>query len=125
MTSLIDVVLLLLIFFMMSTRFVDERHIEIRLPESGSFVTSVVDPDTVEISVSGEGRYSVNGHPLIDNSVETLKAAVKLETGADRSAPILIRADGRASHQAVTTALDAAGQLGHPQINIATSTEED
>ena len=120
MTSLIDVVLLLLIFFMMSTRFVDESRLAIRLPEAG------VDPepaqlrDAVEIEVTAEGGYRVNGRPLINNSPDTLSVALSRAASGNRAVPVTIRADARAMHQSVVTAMDIAGRLGYRQINIAT-----
>jgi biopolymer transport protein ExbD len=120
MTSLIDVVLLLLIFFMMSTKFVDEGRLKVRLPEAG------VQPDesstraTVEIEVTAEGGYRVGGKALVNNSPDTLATALGRVSAGDRATPITIRADARAMHQSVVTAMDVAGRLGYRQINIAT-----
>jgi biopolymer transport protein ExbD len=120
MTSLIDVVLLLLIFFMMSTRFIDEARLQVRLPEAG------VQPDaesvrkTVEIEVTAEGGYRVDGRDLVNNSPDTLATALSRATGGNRAQVITIRADGRAVHQSVVTAMDVTGRLGYSRINIAT-----
>jgi biopolymer transport protein ExbD len=120
MTSLIDVVLLLLIFFMMSTRFIDEARLQVRLPEAG------VQPDaesvrkTVEIEVTAEGGYRVDGRDLVNNSPDTLATALSRATGGNRAQVITIRADGRAVHQSVVTAMDVTGRLGYARINIAT-----
>ena len=121
MTSLIDVVLLLLIFFMMSTKFVDEGRLQVRLPQAG------VQPDeeaiakaSVEIEISAEGGYRLNGRALVNNSPDTLATALGRAAGGNRATPITIRADARAMHQSVVTAMDVAGRLGYRQINIAT-----
>ena len=120
MTSLIDVVLLLLIFFMMSTKFIDEGRLQVRLPEAG------VEPDeasmrkTVEIEVTAEGGYRVEGRDLVNNSPDTLATALARATGGNRAQVITVRADARAMHQSVVTAMDVAGRLGYRQINIAT-----
>jgi biopolymer transport protein ExbD len=119
MTSLIDVVLLLLIFFMLSTRFIDEGRLQLRLPEAG------VEPEAaeraaVEIEVTAEGGYRVNGRALINNAAATLAAAIGKEAGNNRAVPVTIRADARATHQSVVTAMDVAGRAGYRQINIAT-----
>jgi len=119
MTSLIDVVLLLLIFFMLSTRFIDEGRLQLRLPEAGVEPESV-QRDAVEIEVTAEGGYRVNGRALINNSPETLAAAIGKAAGNNRAIPVTIRADARATHQSVVTAMDVAGQAGYRQINIAT-----
>ena len=119
MTSLIDVVLLLLIFFMLSTRFIDEGRLQLRLPEAGA-EPEAVSRDAVEIEVTAEGGYRVNGRQLINNSPDTLAAAIGKEAANNRAIPVTIRADARATHQSVVTAMDVAGQAGYRQLNIAT-----
>jgi biopolymer transport protein ExbD len=119
MTSLIDVVLLLLIFFMLSTRFIDEGRLQLRLPEAG-VEPEAVQRDAVEIEVTAQGGYRVNGRTLINNSPETLAAAIGKAAGNNRAIPVTIRADARATHQSVVTAMDVAGQAGYRQLNIAT-----
>jgi biopolymer transport protein ExbD len=120
MTSLIDVVLLLLIFFMMSTKFIDEARLQVRLPEAGVQPDAAAVRKTVEIEVTAEGAYRVGGRDLVNNSPDTLATALARATGGDRSQVITIRADGRAVHQSVVTAMDVAGRLGYARINIAT-----
>jgi biopolymer transport protein ExbD len=120
MTSLIDVVLLLLIFFMMSTRFIDEARLQVRLPEAGLQPDEASVRETVEIEVTAEGGYRVGGRDLVNNSPDTLATALTRATGGNRAQVITIRADGRAVHQSVVTAMDVAGRLGYARINIAT-----
>ena len=120
MTSLIDVVLLLLIFFMVSTRFVDESRLSISLPEAGLEPERAELRGPVEIEITAEGGYRVNGRALINNSPDTLSVALGRAAEGDRSVPVTIRADARAMHQSVVTAMDVAGRLGYRQINIAT-----
>jgi biopolymer transport protein ExbD len=120
MTSLIDVVLLLLIFFMMSTKFVDEARLQVRLPDAGVQPDESVNDKNVEIQVTAEGAYRVEGRDLINNSSDTLATALTRATGGNRALPVTIRADGRAMHQSVVTAMDVAGRLGYRQLNIAT-----
>ena len=120
MTSLIDVVLLLLIFFMMSTKFIDESRLQVRLPEAGVQPDEASVRKTVEIEVTAEGGYRVGGRDLVNNSPDTLATALARETGGNRAEVITIRADARAVHQSVVTAMDVAGRQGYRQINIAT-----
>ena len=120
MTSLIDVVLLLLIFFMLSSRFIDEGRMQIRLPEAGIAPDAESARPALEISVTAEGAFRVNGRTLINNAPETLAAALGEAANGDRSQPVTIRADARAMHQSVVTAMDVAGRAGYRQINIAT-----
>ena len=120
MTSLIDVVLLLLIFFMMSTKFIDEGRLQVRLPEAGVRPDQSSVKETVEIEVTAEGNYRVGGRDLVNNSPDTLATALARATNGNRAQPLTIRADARAVHQSVVTAMDVAGRLGYRQINIAT-----
>ncbi len=120
MTSLIDVVLLLLIFFMMSTKFIDEGRLQVRLPEAGIQPDEAAVQETVEIEVTAEGGFRVGGRDLVNNSPDTLATALARATDGNRAQPITIRADARAVHQSVVTAMDVAGRLGYRQINIAT-----
>jgi len=123
MTSLIDVVLLLLIFFMVSTTFVDESRIEIQLPQASNEAPPQTRSAPIEISVTASGEYRVNGRTLLNNSPTTLSAAVSKLAGESRDNPVTIRADARTSHQSVVTAMDVVGRLGFRGINMATVNE--
>ncbi|WP_428101884.1 ExbD/TolR family protein [Candidatus Rariloculus sp.] len=125
LTSLIDVVLLLLVFFMVSTSFVREAEINLRLPEANAESRPATVAEVLEITVSRTGSYTVNGRPLVNNERRTLRAAIEQLTGKDRDVPLFIRADAQAAHQAVVTALDVAGQIGFVEIRIATVTSPD
>ena len=124
MTSLIDVVLLLLIFFMLSTKFIDEGRLQVRLPEAGVAPDAESQRESIVIEVTAEGAYRVNGRTLINNSPETLEAALGKLAQGNGAMPVTIRADARAMHQSVVTAMDVAGRLGYRQINIATVNDE-
>jgi biopolymer transport protein ExbD len=124
MTSLIDVVLLLLIFFMLSTKFIDEGRLKIRLPEAGIAPDAESQRESIEIDVTAAGEYRVNGRPLINNSPDTLAAALGKVARGDQAMPVTIRADARAMHQSVVTAMEVAGRVGYRQINIATVNDE-
>jgi len=120
LTSLIDVVLLLLVFFMISTSFVRESRIGVRLPEASAPAPAVAEEQPLIIAVTAQGTYLVNGRTLLDNRPETLRAALQKTRGDRELSRITITADADASHQSVVTAMDAAGQLGFVEINIAT-----
>jgi biopolymer transport protein ExbD len=121
LTSLIDVVLLLLVFFMITTSFVRESKIGIRLPEASSTEESVAIEEPMTISVTAQGTYLVNGRSLLDNRPETLESAIRVLAGEDLGGRVTVSADAEASHQAVITAMDVAGRLGYVEINIATT----
>lgn len=123
LTSLIDVVLLLLVFFMVSTTFIDEARIRIELPQASVEPARSTPRDPIEISVTAQGGYRVNGRTLINTSAKTLSAAVSKVAGERRDVPVTIRADARAMHQSVVTALDVVGRLGFRTVNIATVDE--
>ena len=123
LTSLIDVVLLLLVFFMVSTSFVREAEISLRLPQAQTEAEVVAaTADVLEVAVTTAGSYVVNGRPLANNQRPTLRAAIEAAIGDNRELPVYIRADAETTHQAVVTAMDVVGQLGFVEINIATVT---
>ena len=120
LTSLIDVVLLLLIFFMVSTSFVKQSQIKISLPQADS--SSVVeDPaEQIDITITSTGTFLVNGRELINNRAATIRNALQKVSDGNNRLPMTISADANAKHQHVVTAMDVAGRLGFTQISIAT-----
>jgi biopolymer transport protein ExbD len=120
LTSLIDVVLLLLIFFMVSTSFVKQSQITIRLPQAESEAVVEDRPESIDLMITEQGTYLVNGRELINNRPETIRNALQKISGGDNSLPLTISADANARHQFVVTAMDVAGKLGFVQISIAT-----
>lgn len=126
MTSLIDVVLLLLVFFMVSTSFVRESSVTIKLPEASSEPAAVaVDNDTLEITISSQGIYYVNNRELVNAEPDTLRRALSEIANGREGLPVTIIADADARHQAVISAMDVAAQLGFTQVNIATANSTD
>ena len=120
LTSLIDVVLLLLVFFMVSTSFVKQSQITIRLPEAESTAIVQEVPSQIDIMITESGTYLVNGQELINNRAETIRNALQKTSGNNNTLPLTISADANAKHQDVVTAMDVAGRLGFKQISIAT-----
>jgi biopolymer transport protein ExbD len=119
--SLIDVVLLLVVFFMLSSNFTAEGRLRIRLPQAGGLPVQRPADEGLVVTVSQGGSYLVNSRELVNSSADTLRAAILKTVGnASRAAPVTIRADGRASHQSVVTAMDVLGRLGFTQMNVAT-----
>ena len=120
LTPLIDVVFLLLIFFMVSMTFDRETVLNVELPEaSGEHTKS--DVKVIDIQISVDGKYAINDKPLVDEQLKTLKTAMTKISDGDTSIPLLISADRNAPHHAVVRAMDAAGQLGFSNLSIATS----
>lgn len=119
-TPLIDVVFLLLIFFMVSTTFTKETHLKVNLPEADAPPSQSV-PNSIDIVITAEGNYSLNGVALVNQQIKTVMAGLKQLSAEPRSETVLtITADAKTPHQAVVTAMDAAGRLGFVKINILT-----
>ncbi len=119
LTPLIDVIFLLLIFFMVTTTFSRNTNILINLPEaSGEAIEQ--QPFEIEILIAQNGTYSVNGRQLVNSQMETLMRVVAEVSVGDNSIPIIITADANTTHQSVVTAMDAVAQLGFTSLNIAT-----
>jgi biopolymer transport protein ExbD len=121
--SLIDIALLLVIFFMLSSTFIQEGRLKIELPQASLAPTGRQKTDPLVVTVSQSGTYRVNDKELINNSPDTLRAAILEVAGPDRDKPVTVRADGRATHQSVVSAMDVLGKLGFVKINIATVEE--
>jgi biopolymer transport protein ExbD len=120
---LIDVSLLLVIFFMLSSTFMQEGRLKIELPQASLAPTGKQKSDPIVVSVTQSGSYRVNDRELINSSPDTLRAAVLEVAGADRNKPVTVRADARSTHQSVVSAMDVLGKLGFVRINIATVEE--
>lgn len=119
LTPLIDVVFLLLIFFMVSTTFTKESHLEIDLPQS------TADPakpsvKEIEVIINADGEYSVNERKLVNNQEVTLRKAVEKLSSGDNKLPFIITADAKTAHEHVVRVMDVAGQLGFVQLSITT-----
>jgi len=122
--SLIDVVLLLVVFFILSSRFSDEGRLRVHLPRASAVPTEKAGAVPLVVSVTQQGGYLVNQRELMNSSPGTLRAALLKEAGSNRSLRVMLRADARATHQSVITALDVLGRLGFSEVNIATVKEE-
>lgn len=120
LAPLIDVVFILLLFFVVTTTFTRETQLQVDLPEAASGTPAQIEDRQLEVLVDVEGHFSLNGNPLIKHDLPTLMAALSKESGGDTSLPLVISADGKAPHQAVVTAMDAAGKLGFAHLRITT-----
>ena len=118
LTPLIDVVFLLLIFFMVSTTFTRETQLAVDLPEATGLARDQVD-EQLEILIDERGQFRVNGRALVDGRLRTLQAAMYEVAQGDTTLPLVISADAQAPHQSVVRAMDAAGQMGFSRLSIA------
>jgi len=121
LASLIDVVFILLLFFVVTTTFTRETQLRVELPESASGTPPTEsEQKLVEITISADGVYSVNNHLLPKSDLATLTEALQKESGGDSKLPLAISADGKTPHQSVVTAMDAAGKLGFSHLRMTT-----
>jgi len=123
LTPLIDVVFLLLIFFMVTTSFTRDSNLLINLPEAngesaGEQILSI------DILIARNGSYAVNGRTLVNTRIDTLMDAITAIAADDTDTPVTITADADTTHQSVVTAMDAAARLGFTRLNIATRQPE-
>ncbi|MFT5208678.1 MAG: biopolymer transport protein ExbD [Flavobacterium sp.] len=119
LTPLIDVVFLLLIFFMISTTFTKETRIAIELPQAAGDAAQIVEKQ-IEITITRNGEFAINEVALVNSKLETLKRAIEKVSEGDTTVPLIISADSATPHQSVVTAMDAAGQLGFIHLSITT-----
>jgi biopolymer transport protein ExbD len=118
--SLIDVLLTLLMFFVLTTTFVQQGHMKVSLPQA-STKASAPDKNTLVVVIDKEGHFFVAGNRVLGGDEATLKRAIEAAAGNDHQRPVLLRADGMTPNQAVVTAMDALGQLGFARLSIATA----
>jgi biopolymer transport protein ExbD len=119
LTPLIDVVFLLLIFFMVSTTFDTTSQLKIKLPEASQ--AKVSEPThKINLLIDAKGAFYVNSRELTNNKSATLKAALERSMG-ETKLPIVIQSDAASPVQSLVTAMDVVSQLGLPQVSVATT----
>ncbi len=117
-TPLIDVVFLLLIFFMVSTTFDRQSELNIELPEASGEISETESLD-IEVFIGPKGEYTINGKTLLNTQIESLLRAMREVAGDNKEPRVIISADKNATHQSVMTAMDAVRQLGFLHITFA------
>jgi biopolymer transport protein ExbD len=121
LASLIDVVFILLLFFVVTTTFTRETQLKVDLPEAASGTPpEQTELKQLEILIAADGSYSLNAKQLLKSDLQSLMAALQKESEGDNSLPLIISADAKTQHQAVITAMDAAGKLGFAHLRMTT-----
>ncbi|RPH98295.1 MAG: biopolymer transporter ExbD [Lysobacterales bacterium] len=120
LTSLIDVVFLLLLFFMVSTTFEHTALLKVDLPEASAVDDREAVPESLELVIDDEGRMYLNDQRLVDSEARTIRAAIEQAVGDARTLPLVLRADRMTPHHHVVTAMDVAAQMGFSNLSIAT-----
>jgi biopolymer transport protein ExbD len=119
LTPMIDVVFLLLLFFMVSTSFIRESSLKVDLPEATG--EAMVEQETpIDIVINAEGNFSINDVSLFDNSREAIAKALKAVAGDNKDPHVIISADANTDYQNIVTAMDTAQQLGYTRLTLAT-----
>lgn len=119
LTPMVDLFLLLILFFALATTFAHQTRLGIELPEARGQAPSP-SKNAIEVSVSESGEFAVNGLALVSNDRKVLAAAIRDAARGRKDAPFFLTADSRATHQAVVSVLDVAGELGFTNVNIVT-----
>lgn len=119
LTSLIDVVFLLLIFFMVSTTFEQQASLKVDLPEASTVEATPDVPDRIEFVIDKEGRMYLNDQALVNSDETTIRAAFTELVGEERNLPIILRADRDTPHHFVVSVMDSAAALGFSNLSIA------
>jgi biopolymer transport protein ExbD len=120
LTPLIDVVFLLLIFFMVSTTFDRHAKLKVELPEASARTQQQQQDEPVVLSIDAKGNYFIDDRQLVNTSLDTLKIALQKTVADKKDVSLVLRADAKTPHQSVVRAMDAASQLGLTRLSIAT-----
>lgn len=119
LTPMIDCLLFLLVFLLVSTTFNQHSRLNLTLPDAQGVPPTSID-ERVEVVVQASGKYTVNGQALAGNDETQLTTAIQQTTADRRDMPVIIAADAKAAHQDVVRVMDVAGKLGFMNINIST-----
>ena len=119
LTPMIDCLLFLLVFLLVSTTFNQHSRLNLTLPDAQGVPPTSID-ERVEVVVQASGKYTVNGQALAGNDETQLTTAIQQATADRRDMPVIIAADAKAAHQDVVRVMDVAGKLGFMNINIST-----
>ncbi len=119
LTPMIDCLLFLVVFLLLSTTFNQHSRLNLVLPDATG-VPEGKQLKKIEVAISAEGKYYVNGQALLGTGEAELMAALKQAMTADSRVPLVIAADGKANHQSVVRVMDVAGKVGFVNINIST-----
>jgi len=120
MTSLIDVVFLLLIFFMVTTTFEKQAKLKIVLPEATEKVKTQAKEQLI-ISISDKGAIYINNNELVNSKYESIAASLNNLLKSDEKPPVILRADANAAHKYVVTVMDVLADLDFKSVSIATT----
>lgn len=120
LVPMIDVILVLIIFFVVTATFDARSVLKLELPRATGEPPTAAD-DALVVLVNAQGRYFVGEREVLRDDLESLKATISEVAGTDRDRPVMLRADARTPYQSVVTVYDALGQLGFKRVMSATA----
>jgi biopolymer transport protein ExbD len=121
--SLIDVLLTLLMFFVLSTTFIQHSRMQVTLPKASAEARDATD-NALTVVVDRDGHYAVGSDEVMGEGIDPLKEAIARVAGDNHDRQVILRADAMTPHQNVVRAMDALGQLGFSRLSIATTPTE-
>ena len=120
LVPMIDVILVLIIFFVVTATFDARSVLKLELPRATG-EPPTASSNALVVLVNAEGRYFVGDREVLRDDLESLKATISEVAGTDRDRPVMLRADARTPYQSVVTVYDALGQLGFKRVMSATA----
>lgn len=119
LTPMIDVVFLLLLFFMVSTSFIRESSLKVNLPEATG-EAMVEEQQPIDIVIRADGAFLINDTPLQTIDKIALQKQLQSVVGEQADPHIIISADAKAAYELIVMAMDTAQQLGYTKLTLAT-----
>ncbi len=124
-TPLIDVVFLMLIFFMVSTTFDKQSRLKVDLPSAEAVEQKSPQPDKIEVTIDARGHFYVNEQELVAHDAATLRRAIEKVANGRLDIPVIVTGDRKAPLQAMVTVMDVAAQLGMRRLSVTANGSPD
>jgi biopolymer transport protein ExbD len=119
LVPLIDVLLVIIIFLIVSATFARTSELQINLPTAEA-ISPVDKPLVITVEVDANGRYMVNGNEVAGGDVGQIASALTKAAGSGKDPTIVINADAKATHQSVVNVMEASRQANYTHITFAT-----
>lgn len=123
LTPLIDVVFLLLIFFMVSTTFDKQTQLKVELPSAETVAQEEKEEEKIEITIDRHGQFYVNEQELVRHDAKTLQSTLQKIADGRAELPVIVSGDREAPLQSMMTVMDVVAQLGLSRLSFAAKQE--
>jgi biopolymer transport protein ExbD len=124
-TPLIDVVFLMLIFFMVSTTFDKQTQLKVDLPSAATTAEKESETEQIEITIDAQGQFYVNERELVRHDAATLKRTLQQVSDGRLDLPVIVSGDRKAPLQSMMTVMDVSAQLGMSRLSFVARHEAD